>query len=231
MFYITGDTHGSFYRIKDFCKKYKTKQKNDTMIIPGDAGINYYMDHRDKEKKKELSNMPITFLCVHGNHEARPEMLRAYKRKEFCGGAVYVEDKYPNILFAIDGEVYTFDNKKYLMCGGAYSVDKQYRQLRGYNWWDDEQPSEEIKRDVEESCEIFKWELHGVITHTCPLKYEPIEVFLPGIDQSKVDKSTEAWLDQLEERLDYNMWYCGHYHTDKNIDKMRFMYENIEELK
>ena len=69
-----------------------------------------------------------------------------------------------------------------------------------------------------------------VLTHTCPYKYEPLEVFLSGINQSKVDKSMEFFLDKTEESVEYNKWYCGHYHTEKNIDKIEFMYESIKEL-
>ena len=36
------------------------------------------------------------------------------------------------------------------------------------------------------------WQVDVVFSHTCPLKYEPVEVFLPGIDQSTVDKSTRS---------------------------------------
>ena len=43
--YITGDTHGQFQHIADFCSKTGT-QKSDIMIILGDAGINYYLDGR-----------------------------------------------------------------------------------------------------------------------------------------------------------------------------------------
>lgn len=46
------------------------------------------------------------------------------------------------------------------------------------------------------------------------------------IDQSSVDKSTEQWLDTIESRLHYERWYCGHYHTDKEIDKIRFMFQD-----
>ena len=46
-----------------------------------------------------------------------------------------------------------------------------------------------------------------MITHTAPLKYEPTEVFLPMINQSTVDKSTEQWLDSIEEQLYYDRWY------------------------
>lgn len=46
MIYITGDTHGDFSRINDFCFKNKTTT-DDIMIILGDAGINYYGAKRD----------------------------------------------------------------------------------------------------------------------------------------------------------------------------------------
>ena len=40
MFYITGDTHGEFNRIKKFIYEHNTT-KDDVLIILGDAGINY----------------------------------------------------------------------------------------------------------------------------------------------------------------------------------------------
>ena len=48
-----------------------------------------------------------------------------------------------------------------------------------------------------------------VLSHTSPLKYEPREMFLDFIDDSRVDKSTEIWLDAIEDRLDYEQWFCG----------------------
>ncbi len=58
----------------------------------------------------------------------------------------YVEDAYPSLLFAKDGEIYDFDGKKAIAIGGAYSVDKFYRQKKGYAWYDNEQPSPGIKK-------------------------------------------------------------------------------------
>lgn len=66
-----------------------------------------------------------------------------------------------------------------------------------------------------------------VLSHTTPLKYEPVEVFMSGVDQSRVDKSTEVWLDGIEDRLEYKKWYCGHYHTEKKIDGVEIMFENF----
>lgn len=57
---------------------------------------------------------------------------------------------------------------------------------------------------------------------------KPVEVFMAGVDWSKVDKSTEEWLEGLEDKLDYGKWYCGHYHTEKKIDRVEIMFENFD---
>lgn len=43
------------------------------------------------------------------------------------------------------------------------------------------------------------------------------EVFISGVDQSRIDKSTKIWLDRIEDKLTYGKWYCGHYHTEKKL--------------
>ena len=140
------------------------------------------------------------------------------------------EEAFPDILFAVDGEVYNFNGYRCIVIGGAYSVDKHYRLAHGWHWWPDEQPDETVKAAVEARLAALHWNIDIVLSHTCPRKYEPTEVFLSGLDQSSVDKSTEDWLDSIEDRLDYKKWYCGHYHTRKQIDKMQFMFEDFDTM-
>ena len=82
--------------------------------------------------KEHLSELPVTFFCIHGNHEQRPFAIKTHREKLWSGAVAYVEDAYPSILFAKDGEIYDFDGKKAIAIGGAYSVDKFYRQKKGY---------------------------------------------------------------------------------------------------
>lgn len=226
--YLTGDTHGQFERIISFCERQQV-QPESTFIILGDVGLNYYGDRRDNRGKDKLAKIPITFFCIHGNHEMRPSEELGYQVKEYNGGKVWVQPEYPNLVFAIDGEIYDFFGHSCIVIGGAYSVDKYYRLVRGYNWFEDEQPSDEIKEKVERMLSERDWKIDVVLSHTCPLRYEPTEVFLSMIDQSSVDKSTEQWLDTIESRLHYERWYCGHYHTDKEIDKIRFHVSRLYE--
>ena len=75
--FIRGDTHGNFDFLEKFCYDNKTDLQ-DYLIILGDAGINYYMSKRDKKLKNKISNLPITLVCIHGNHEARPQNISSY---------------------------------------------------------------------------------------------------------------------------------------------------------
>lgn len=228
-YYITGDCHADFNKVDIFCRNYKTS-KSDVMIVLGDAGLNYSLDMADDIRKQEVNDLPITCFMVHGNHEERPYNIDTYKEMEWHDGIVYYEEKYPNLLFAKDGEIYDLDGKKAIVIGGAYSVDKKFRLQCGYSWFESEQPTPEIKAYVEAQLEKVNWKVDYVFSHTCPLVYEPTDLFLSGIDQSKVDKSTEQWLSTLNEKLSYETWYFGHYHDNRAYLKSEMLFEGIKEL-
>ena len=90
-------------------------------------------------------------------------------------------------------------------------------------------PVDARKARVEAALQAVEWNVDVVLSHTTPLKYEPREVFLPGVNQALVDKSTEEWLDTIEGRLTYKRWFCGHYHTDKRVDRLQILFEEYAE--
>ncbi len=225
MIYFTGDIHGAIDGIAAFVDKVHPT-RDDVIVLLGDVGANYYKGLRDNLMKAFLNSFGPMFLCIHGNHEMRPTTIPGYVEREWNGGTVWMQPDYPNLLFAKDGEIYTLGDLRYLVIGGAYSVDKYYRLERGWGWWPDEQPSDEIKAYVER--QIREKDFDIVLSHTSPFKYEPTEMFLRGIDQSSVDNSTEKWLDKIEETIEYKAWFCGHWHTDKRVDKMHFLFKAFE---
>lgn len=228
-YYITGDCHGDFSKIKLFCDLYSPTEE-DVLIVLGDFGANYELGKKDLLRKELLSQLPITILAIHGNHEARPYELETYVEKQWNGGVVYVEEKYPNILFAKDGEIYELGTKKGVAIGGAYSVDKHYRLMTGLPWFESEQPTEEIKQYVENKLTETNWQVDYVFSHTCPFVYEPTDLFLDFIAQDRVDKSTEQWLSDIERKLNYKRWYFGHFHDNRTYCQAEMLYEKIIEL-
>lgn len=215
--FAKGDFHGQFRGLKVFCQENNTTT-NDLLICLGDVGLNYNLNVYDEERKRFLSNMPITFLMLRGNHEARPEniltMCKCYDKRFEC--EVYYEQEYPNIYY-INCSVFNLNGLRCLAISGAYSVDKEYRLMMGYQWFADEQPTEEEKELVREAVNANP-AFNYVFTHTCPLSHEPTHLFLNNIDQSKVDKSTEIFLEEIYQQVQLAVqgeWLCGHYHSDE----------------
>lgn len=243
--YMTGDVHGNIFRLGDikyYCEKHQTTT-DDWLICLGDVGLNYYGAKSKKEitLKNEAAKLPIKMFCIHGNHERRPSEEDGYIEIVMCGdcqicGHMLWNPDYPNQYFAIDGEIYEIQTPKRklnaLVCGGAYSVDKYYRLQNGWNWWVDEQPNELIKGLVRMA--VAENTIDIMLTHTCPLRFVPTELFIDGIDQSTVDQSTEEFFDEIYEQFPADhkpMWYFGHFHGDKYTDDYVMLFYDIIELK
>ena len=240
--YMTGDIHGNPSRFREL--KYFCKDNTDVewIICLGDVGLNYYGKDDLKEMfiKSVADSIPAKLFCIYGNHERRPSETEGYREIEVTDGAIrgpmLWDAKYPNQYFAIDGAVYKIQTSERtlnaLVCGGAYSVDKYYRLQFGANWWPDEQPSELTKGLVR--LMATRYPIDIMLTHTCPLRFEPKELFLDCIDQSTIDQSTEEFFDDLYEQFPADhkpMWYFGHFHGDKYTDDYVMLFGDIIELK
>ena len=229
MIYLTGDTHGNISRIEKFCDKFQTS-KQDIIIILGDAGFNYYLNLNDYDLKLKAESLPITFFCIHGNHEERPQNISNYQEVIFHNGVAFQQEQFPSLYFAKDGEFYNFNKKQCLALGGAYSVDKQYRIAMGYKWYASEQPNALEKQRIEQEIAKHNYQTDIVLSHTCPYHTMPKHLFLKTIDQSKIDNSMELWFQEISEKLSFQHWYFGHYHADWKNNKFQMLFENIIEL-
>ena len=231
MIYCTGDIHGDVHALLNWLNKCKIPhQKNQIIVLLGDVGVNYFGDWRDQEAKVLLQDSNRTYFCIHGNHERRPENIKTYYMENWHGGAVYIENKYSNLIFAQDGELYDLDGLKTLVLGGAYSIDKEFRILHGWHWFEDEQIPEQQRKSILEKIKRFD-EVDLVLSHTCPFQWQPTDLFLPGIDQNNVDDSMEHWLTEVEKNLNYRYWLFGHFHDDRKVnDKVQMLFKNVIDL-
>lgn len=243
---VRGDTHGNFHWVfNDTLDGYNPDET--AIIILGDAGFNFYLNKTDARIKREVNARGFRIYCVRGNHEARPQdipgMVLGYDMD--VKGAVYVEPDYPNIRYFKDYGTYKLGRYYVAVIGGAYSVDKWYRlhsagvydkldanynNPRKTGWFYNEQLSTAEMAEAEKV--IFSGTPYDfVFTHTCPISWQPTDLFLSVINQDEVDSSMELWMDELKDKFDWNVWCFGHYHADRlERPHVEMYYNDIESL-
>ena len=226
---VRGDTHGNFTWLSSLKDEYKPEET--AIIVLGDAGINFFLNRSDQRTKEQIQHFGYTLYLVRGNHEMRPEHLETITTKwdDDVGSYIYVEPQYPNIRYFMNYGIYTINNYRCLVIGGAYSIDKWYRLARagyltpGHNdpkktgWFSDECLTTEEMADCDKMInKSGNNHFDFVFSHTCPKKYQPTDLFLPSVDQSTVDNSMEIWMNKISEKIVVNIaWLFGHYHQDR----------------
>ena len=241
---LTGDAHGRVAeRLIHIPETYIPEET--AIIILGDAGCNFWLNKTDAKNKKNVCRFGYTVYCVRGNHEARPETLEFMRSMydENVNGEVWIEDDFPNIRYFKDGGIYEFNGYRILTIGGAYSVDKEYRLLRSglteetnnpakSGWFSDELLTADEMLTIEKS--VYGMSFDFVFTHTCPYSWEPRDLFLGFVDQSKVDTSMEIWLDRLKDEIKWGVFCFGHFHADRTererVEQFYYRIENIDDI-
>lgn len=236
--FLCGDIHGKPYPIENFMRRHEEDMEfdgTDKVILLGDAGFNFFLGDShyqggkaDNNFKKKMSKKPFIFYVVRGNHEERPSivMLNNPEDWEFkfdaeVNGMVYVEKAYPNIRYFDDTpSMYIIAGYKTLVMGGAYSVDKYYRLMNNWSWFANEQMTKEEMKIATRLCEASNWECDLVLSHTCPICFEPTDLFLQSIDQNTVDKSMERFFGNIEFQLKYRGWCWGHFHDYRDYPRV-----------
>jgi len=226
--FVTGDIHGDMNDLTSRVAYIGDATKDDLLILLGDIGFFYSVffgkQNKDFERQKFAAELPITLLCVQGNHE-QPFKEMAAERIKLLGGDGYESN---GIYFAANGTTLNINGRKCLVIGGAYSVDKPWRLERGHGWWDGEELSGAELEGIFEAVkgQKFDW----ILTHTCPLNFMPREMFLSYFDQSKVENRTENALQRIHDAIDFERWYCGHFHTDKVDGKVELFYRSVKQI-
>jgi 3-oxoacid CoA-transferase subunit A len=233
-FLITGDVHGKVAQrlayIKETMPEYKPEET--AVIFLGDTGLNYYKSKHDWKSKQQAAKFGYTIYCLRGNHEDRVVFCKDVEvvYDPFVCGNVYQEKEFPNIKYFSDEVAeYHIMGKKVLCIPGAYSVDKWYRLQSGWQWFSMEQLTASEMESAEE--EFSGKHFDFVFSHTCPIDWEPNDLFLRGIDQSKVDKTMEVWMGKFKEMINWGIWLFGHYHADRlERPYVEQFYEEVEDL-
>ena len=78
------------------------------------------------------------------------------------------------------------------------------------------------------SLEENNWKVDFVFTHECPTS--DLLSMHKYIDNPETYPLTN-YLEEIKSKLDYNRWYFGHYHDNKQVsDKYVLLYEDIKSM-
>ena len=226
MIYVTGDTHGERARWDEkYFPMVNTLDEKDYVIVCGDFGFLFRGTQNPEEAEflNELEQKKFHILFVDGNHENFP-LIFSYPQEEWNGGKVHRIRK--NILHLMRGQVYSIDGKTFFTMGGAYSIDKAFRE-EGISWWPEELPSEEEYDEAINNLEKCNNKVDYIITHAAP--EDTMSVFHKDhLEELKLN----FFLEWVRENVEYRHWYFGHLHQDadlwRNQTVLWFQIRNVE---
>ncbi len=255
MIYLTGDCHGSFSRFsrRRLKRLPYTFTEKDYLIICGDFGLLWARDREFAYHSRWLSNLPFRILWVQGNHE-NYDMIAEYPLEPWQGGLVrhIVRDR---ILLLERGQIFRIEGHTFFTFGGAQSHDMQggildrsspnfhrdrkralrqdlpYR-IRHESWWEQELPTKAEMQAGRDRLSEAEYQVDYVITHCLSTGMQ--EMLAKNLGESgrsyEPDILTE-YFQELEEKLSYKQWFCGHYHQDLRLNtRHRILYREIVHL-
>jgi Icc-related predicted phosphoesterase len=236
---ISGDFHANakgemeYISENTLLKKYKENiyNKINYHIILGDAGFLWPGNEKSELLiYSELAKRPFPVLCVLGNHDPvlghpdLPEVDMGIGEK-----VILVNKEKPFIAYLKRGKIYNIENKKFLVLGGALSIDKFYR-IPGISWWEQEYWNDDEKTSVSRLLEKEK-NFDYVLSHTGPSR---INKSVNNVDIAYLPKKKDevsALNEIIDGKITCKQWFCGHWHKDvyyfdKNMKKgYQYLYQ------
>ena len=231
MIYITGDTHNtedmsnlSSKNMKLCCLEQGVDFHSIThAIVLGDFGLPWSYDHTDRYLLKWYNQKPFKILAVMGNHDNYDLIEKLPEVEMFGSKALKVSD---NVFYLKRGEIYTIEEKTFLVLGGAMSDDKAWRTPHE-SWWEQEEWTEEEKTACLDKIAKYGSNFDYVLSHTGPSAGIALtDDFFSNDENLKLfqQDSTVVFNDKIDSIISYKKWFFGHWHSD-------WGYENYKESK
>lgn len=211
MLYFTGDLHGEIGRFYELYRKNPNFGAEDYLIVCGDFGFVFRNDQNEHIWLDDLSRQPYTICFVDGNHE-NFNALYSYPVEKWKGGKVHKIRN--NIIHLMRGQVFEINGKRIFTMGGAYSIDRYMRKLN-FSYWEEEIPSKEEYTEASRNLEAYGYKVDYIVTHTAPREI----IRRMGYDPDPHDMELTGFLEWVMYKAQYDEWFFGHWHEDRNIEK------------
>ena len=221
--FVCGDIHSTLdiNKLDQFIERDDLTEK-DYLIICGDTGICGFSKEQETATREYLRKLPMTILFADGNHE-QFDVLNSYSVDEWNGGKVHIIE--PDIIHLMRGQVYQIDGKRFFVFGGAYSIDRAYRDL-GFTWFEEEIPSQEEYEEAWKNLEACDYEVDYIISHTGP--YEVITEL--GYECHDEALEQVMFFQQVADCVDFKDWYFGHFHEDVDVENFHCRIDEVTQI-
>lgn len=232
--YATGDTHCEIDMGKLSTGNFPEQgfmDKSTAVFILGDFGCIWKRkDPTSHWWLKWLRDKPWTTLFIDGNHENFELLfeMESYEGmlgpKSTISPVVLDNTLYPNIYYVHRGSILEIKDKTIFCMGGGDSIDKERRTI-GVTWWKEEIPNySEIDRALG-NLEFYDNKVNYVFTHA--IYEEAFRQLAMGINTYKHQDKMHPILQGIRDQIEFDHWYCGHYHVDKTIENLNtsFLYK------
>jgi hypothetical protein len=202
----------------------RTLNKNDVLIQLGDFGILWSLSHESKSNEKYwmgwLGEKPWTTLVVPGNHDNH-DTIEDLPISEKWGGKVRCyqisygkSEKTETVYFAVPGEIYTINDKKFLAIPKALSIDKAFR-TEGISYWKKELLSKQEEEDILNSLDKANWQVDYLLSHT--VADSVIPAFLDDPNSPKFNDPVSKLLEFVCNKLEFTGNFFGHFHNSREF--------------
>lgn len=183
---VIGDVHGKGRQYREIVSSF-----DGPTIQIGDLGVGFECVIEGVHEKLALNrDAPTEFF--RGNHD-------------FPDGCKLVPGYIP------DGTI----RNETMIIGGAWSIDGEYRRLRGFHWWEDEECTHEQLSKFIEINDVVRPKV--MLTHDCPT-FVGKKLFIDrGLGLSgapSIKTLTGEALQCMFDRHQPEVHIFGHWHTD-----------------
>jgi predicted phosphodiesterase len=221
---VTGDTHGEQARLVYLARWMQT---GDVLFEVGDFGFLFGNDKSEEGFLNDVQNFledkEAYIVFVDGNHENH-SALNALPVENWCGAKVHKLRS--RIIHVLRGEILHIKSKKIFCFGGAFSIDRAYRELNK-SYWKEELPTDDDYRNGNKNLELCEFKVDYILTHTCPLS---TVYFMNGRHDAVEELPLQNYLEWVRERTSYKTWYFGHWHIDQKFwkNQVALLYDVID---
>lgn len=201
---VVGDTHGHAGAIeqKAQCAKYLDATHilivGDFGLWPGHDGVKFLDDVNSIAREYDTH-----IFALPGNHENH-DMWNKFLDMGLptSSGFTYVRDR---LLFSPKVHNWKWGNKRFYICGGAVSIDKQWR-TEGHSWW----PNETFSYNDLASVKKYQGPpVDYLFTHDCSDHTPWKERLKPDLESQDNRRRIDIAIKTLRPKMHFH----GHMHT------------------